>query len=96
MEIALENGADDVTETEDRFDITCSTDVYSSVVEAIEAGGITIEMKEVTRVPSSTVEVDAETAISVMKLLEKLEDHDDVQSVASNVNFTAEQLASFG
>jgi transcriptional/translational regulatory protein YebC/TACO1 len=47
-------------------------------------------------VPSTTVDVDSETALAVMKLLEKLEDHDDIQSVASNVNFTEEQLASLG
>ena len=58
--------------------------------------GIAIESKQVTRVPNLTVEVDSETAVSVMKLLEKLEDHDDVQSVATNVNFTAEQLANLG
>ena len=96
MEIALENGADDVSEVDDRFDLTCTTEFYSAVVEAIEAQGISIEVKEVARVPSSTVEVDAETAVTLMKLLEKLEDHDDVQSVASNVNFSPEQLASFG
>ena len=96
MEIALENGADDVSEVDDRFDLTCTTEFYSAVVEAIEAHGIPIEVKEVARVPSSTVEVDAETAVTLMKLLEKLEDHDDVQSVASNVNFSPEQLASFG
>jgi transcriptional/translational regulatory protein YebC/TACO1 len=76
--------------------LTCTTEFYSAVVEAIEAQGISIEVKEVARVPSSTVEVDAETAVTLMKLLEKLEDHDDVQSVASNVNFSPEQLASFG
>jgi YebC/PmpR family DNA-binding regulatory protein len=96
MEIALENGADDVSEVDDRFDLTCTTEFYSAVVEAIEAQGISIEVKEVARVPSSTVEVDTETAVTLMKLLEKLEDHDDVQSVASNVNFSPEQLASFG
>ena len=96
MEIALENGADDVSEVDDRFDLTCTTEFYSAVVEAIEAQGISIDVKEVARVPSSTVEVDAETAVTLMKLLEKLEDHDDVQSVASNVNFSPEQLASFG
>ena len=96
MEIALENGADDVSEVDDRFDLTCTTEFYSAVVEAIEAQGIPIEVKEVARVPSSTVEVDTETAVTLMKLLEKLEDHDDVQSVASNVNFSPEQLASFG
>ncbi|MCE2810116.1 MAG: YebC/PmpR family DNA-binding transcriptional regulator [Planctomycetaceae bacterium] len=66
MELALENGAEDVTESE--------------------------SSKQVTRIPKMTVEVDSDTAVSVMKLLEKLEDHDDVQSVATNVNFTEEQL----
>ena len=96
MELVLENGADDVTETEDHFEVTCAPEVYSTVVEAIESQGIAIEIKQVARIPSTTVEVDSETAISVMKLLEKLEDHDDIQSVASNVNFTDEQLASYG
>ena len=96
MEIALENGAEDVTEGEETFEISCPTDAYTGLVEVIEAQGITIESKQVTRVPNLTVEVDSETAVSVMKLLEKLEDHDDVQSVATNVNFTAEQLANLG
>jgi len=94
MELALENGADDVTEIGEYFELTCSPEAYSGLVEALDAQNILVETKSVSRVPSTTVEVDSETAISVMKLLEKLEDHDDVQSVASNVNFTDEQLAS--
>ena len=95
MELALENGADDVTESGEYFELTCAPEAYSGLAEALDAQNIAVENKEVSRVPSSTVEVDSETAVSVMKLLEKLEEHDDVQSVASNVNFTEEQLASF-
>ena len=95
MELALENGAEDVTESESGFDVTCPTDVYTELVDALEAAQIALESKQVTRIPNLTVEVDSETSVSVMKLLEKLEDHDDVQSVATNVNFTAEQLQSF-
>jgi len=95
MELALENGAEDVTESESGFDVTCPTDVYTELVDALEAAQIAVESKQVTRIPNLTVEVDSETSVSVMKLLEKLEDHDDVQSVATNVNFTAEQLQSF-
>jgi YebC/PmpR family DNA-binding regulatory protein len=95
MELALENGADDVTESGEYFELTCAPEAYSGLSEALDAQNIAVENKEVSRVPSSTVDVDSETAISVMKLLEKLEEHDDVQSVASNVNFTEEQLASF-
>ncbi len=96
MELALENGADDVTETGDVYEVTCTPDVYTAVVDAIELQSIEIEVKEVSRVPSNSVEVDSETAIAVMKLLEQLEDHDDIQSVASNVSFSEEQLASLG
>jgi len=92
MELALENGADDVTESESGFEVTCQTDVYTELVDALESAQIALESKQVTRVPNLTVEVDSNTAVSVMKLLDKLEDHDDVQSVATNVNFTAEQL----
>jgi YebC/PmpR family DNA-binding regulatory protein len=95
MELALENGAEDVTESESGFDVTCPTDVYTELVDALESAQIAVESKQVTRIPNLTVEVDSETSVSVMKLLEKLEDHDDVQSVATNVNFTAEQLQSF-
>ncbi len=95
MELALENGADDVTESGEYFELTCAPEAYSGLAEALDAQNIAVENKEVSRVPSSTVDVDSETAVSVMKLLEKLEEHDDVQSVASNVNFTEEQLASF-
>lgn len=95
MELALENGAEDVTESGEFFELTCPPEAYTGLVEALESNEVAIETKEVSRVPSTTVEVDAETAVSVMKLLEKLEDHDDVQSVASNVSFTDEQLASF-
>ena len=94
MELALENGADDVTESETGFEVTCQTDVYTELVDALESAQIALESKQVTRVPNLTVEVDSDTAVSVMKLLDKLEDHDDVQSVATNVNFTAEHLQS--
>ena len=94
MELALENGADDVTESDSGFEVTCQTDVYTELVDALESAQIALESKQVTRVPNLTVEVDSDTAVSVMKLLDKLEDHDDVQSVATNVNFTAEQLQS--
>jgi len=92
MELALENGADDVTESESGFEVTCQTDVYTELVDALESAQIALESKQVTRVPNLTVEVDSDTAVLVMKLLDKLEDHDDVQSVATNVNFTVEQL----
>ena len=53
MEIALENGADDVTEVGELYEITCTPDVYTTVVDAIEAQSIEIELKQVTRIPAT-------------------------------------------
>jgi YebC/PmpR family DNA-binding regulatory protein len=96
MEIALDHGAEDITETGEMIEVICPTDAYSELVEVLEGKGIVLESKQVTRIPNLTVEVDSDTATTLMKLLDKLEDHDDVQSVATNVNFTAEQVAAMG
>ena len=96
MEIALDHGAEDVTEAGELIEVICPTDAYSELVEVLEGKGIALESKQVTRIPNLTVEVDSETATTLMKLLDKLEDHDDVQSVATNVSFTAEQVAAMG
>ncbi len=95
MELALENGAEDVTELDDRFEIVCPPENYLGLVDAMTTAEIATEHKELARVPSNTVNVDNETAKSVAKLLELLEDHDDVQSVSTNVDFTEEQLTEF-
>jgi len=93
MEVALENGAEDVTELDDRFEVSCAPEFYLGLAEALDASKIACEHKEIARVPSTTVEVDNEMAKSVAKLLAGLDDHDDVQSVSSNVQFTEEQMA---
>ncbi len=93
MELAMENGAEDVNESGEQIEIICSMDTYATVSDALEAAEIPIQMKEMTRIPSATVEVDTEVAKNIIRLLEQLEDHDDVQSVSSNVNFSEEQLA---
>lgn len=96
MELVLEAGADDITESGEQFEISCRPENYLAVAEALESAQIATEHKAVSRVPSSTVAVDNEIAQAVMKLLELLEDHDDVQSVSTNVQFTDEQLAAVG
>jgi len=94
IEIALENEAEDVQTLEDRIEIITSPDCLSKVTSALEQAGFAIELSQVTRIPQIQVDVDTETARTVLKLLETLEDHDDVQSVSSNLNFEAESVAS--
>ena len=85
MELALEAGADDVQHVGDNFEITCNPDVYSAVCDAIEKAGLKPELSEITRIPKDTVDLDADTGRSVLKLMEALDDHDDVQNVAAEL-----------
>jgi YebC/PmpR family DNA-binding regulatory protein len=93
VELALEAGADDVKHVGDTYEITCDPSSFQSVAEALEAKGIAPESQEITRIPSSTVDLDAETGRKVLKLMEKLDDHDDVQRVVSNFNIPEEAMA---
>ena len=93
MELALEAGADDVKSVDGKFEITCDPSSFQQVAEAIEGAGITVELKEISRIPSSTVPLDVEAARKVLNLVEKLDDHDDVQSVSANFNIPDEAMA---
>ena len=85
MEMALEAGAEDVVEEEDAFHVITSPEAFDSVHEALEAGKVSFVEAAITMVPQNSVEVtDEKTAISLLKLLESLEDHDDVQNVHAN------------
>ncbi len=92
MEIALENGAEDVEESAEQIQITCAPEHLQGIADALTSQQIEIERKDVERIPSTTVEVDGDTAMKVFRLLEQLDEHDDVQSVSSNVQFSPEQL----
>lgn len=93
MEFALEAGAEDVTETEDGFEITCQPDFYESVSNALQKAGIEPEESQISLMPKDRAMVqDAETATKIMKLLEMLDDHDDVQKVSSNVDIPDDVL----
>lgn len=94
MEIALENDALDVKSEGDKIEIYALPENLSQVADAFEQAEIPMEINEVTRVPQTTVNVDSATAQRVLNLLEALEDHDDVQSVSTNLNFSSEAVSS--
>ncbi len=94
MEIALEAGADDVKHVGTKFEVTCDPQAFGAVGDALAAAGIEPESKEITRIPTSTVDLDdPETARKVLNLMERLDNHDDVQSVSSNFNIPDEAMA---
>ena len=96
MELALEAGADDVRRVEANFEVTCDPAVFQAVGDAIRARGIEPEMSQIARLPTSTVDLDAETGRKVLKLMERLDDHDDVQNVSANFNIPHEAMAEIG
>lgn len=86
MEIALASGADDVRHEGGKFELTCDPDTFADLLTGLEAAGIEPDVKQITRIPNNTVDLDAESGRKVLKLLEALDDHDDVQSVSANFN----------
>ena len=93
MEIAMEAGAEDITSTDDGFEVTCDPDAFSDICDALDAAEIQCESKSVTRIPQNTVDLDATAARKVLRLIEALDDHDDVQSVSANFNISEEAMA---
>lgn len=88
MELALEAGAEDVKNEGEVLEVITTPAAYQRVRDAVEAAGIPIEAGEITYVPLSTVSLDAEQSQRLLKLIDLLEDNDDVQSVSHNAELT--------
>ena len=86
MEIALAAGADDVQCGDEGWQITCTPAMFGAVREALEAAKIPVESAQIEYVPLNTISVDEATIRTVEKLVEALEDHDDVQRVHTNLS----------
>jgi YebC/PmpR family DNA-binding regulatory protein len=84
MELALEAGAEDVKNEGEVFEVLTQPVQFHKVKDAIDAKQIAIEAAEVTWLPQNTVSVDGDKAATLTKLIDALEDNDDVQSVSHN------------
>lgn len=95
MEAAIEAGADDVQPQNDgSFEIYTAWEELGSVRDALEQAGFKIDEAEVTMIPSTTAELDVETAPKLMRLVDMLEDCDDVQNVYHNGDMSDEVAAT--
>jgi YebC/PmpR family DNA-binding regulatory protein len=92
MEVALEAGADDVVEDDSSFQITTAPEAFEPVRAALEKAGIATASAAVSMVPQNTLSLTGDAAERTLKLLDELEDHDDVQEVASNIDISQEEL----
>ncbi|HUL09846.1 MAG TPA: YebC/PmpR family DNA-binding transcriptional regulator [Candidatus Acidoferrum sp.] len=93
FEAALEAGADDVSSDADAHEIVCATEQFSAVRDALEAKFGAPQEARLNWRPRSTVPVGADAAESLLKLLDALEDNDDVQTVAANFEVADDVMA---
>ncbi len=98
MSIALEVGAEDMKNDprEDSFEIITSSEDLNRIKNSLEASGIPLSLAEITMLPKSYVSLDAKAADQMIRLLEALEDHEDVQDVYTNSDIPDEVMAKVG
>jgi len=94
MLAAIEGGADEVEASGDQWEIITSPSDLAAVRRAVEAAGARVDQGEVTQLPTISVPVNAETAPKVLRLVDALEDLDDVQAVFANFDIPDEVLVS--
>lgn len=91
-ELAIEAGVDDIRQQGEFYELTCEPGVFNGVRRALEAAGITPESAELSMEPATTVTVEGADAEKLLKLLEELEEHEDVQKIYGNYEVSEEQL----
>ena len=95
LDVALDAGADDVQTQEDgSIEVLTSPEYFSAVQDALNGAGFVADSAELTLVPDTHAELDAETAEKFIKLLDALEDSDDVQNVYHNAQISDDIMAS--
>lgn len=96
MEIVLGAGAEDMTQGDGKFEVTCAPADFENVKAAVEKAGITADSAQLTMIPKNTTPVSADAARAVLKLIETLEDQDDVQNVYANCEIPDEVMKEIG
>src|SRR5271157_597383 len=89
LAVAIDAGAEDVTSDGDSIEVKTSPEDFENVVKALEAKGFQHSMAEIARVADTNVTLDADKTEKALRLVEHLEDHEDVQSVATNLEIPA-------
>ena len=94
FELAIEAGADDLRDDEDTFEIITSPDAFDGVLTAMKGAGIEPQVAEVEMVPQNYIRLEGGDARQMLKLMEALEDHDDVQKVSANFDISEADMAA--
>jgi len=92
FEAALEAGADDVSDEDGQIEVTTDPSAFFDVREALEKAGFKYDSAEVTMIPQTMVKLEGKQAESMLRLMERLEDNDDVQNVYANFDISEEEM----
>jgi YebC/PmpR family DNA-binding regulatory protein len=93
MNIVLESGGEDLNDDGENWEVTTDPGSYEAVLEAVKKAGIEVVHSEVGMVPQNYIKLEGAAASQMIRLLEAIEDHDDVQNVYSNFDVDQNQLA---
>jgi YebC/PmpR family DNA-binding regulatory protein len=94
FDLVIEAGADDLRDDDDNFEIITSPDAFEAVLAAMKGAGIEPQVAEVEFVPQNHVRLEGGDARQMLKLMEALEDHDDVQKVSANFDISEADMAA--
>ncbi|MFL6211575.1 MAG: YebC/PmpR family DNA-binding transcriptional regulator [Pyrinomonadaceae bacterium] len=94
LELALEAGADDLRDDQENFEILTAPENFDTVLTAVKAAGIEPQLAEVEMVPNTYIKLTGNDARQMLKLMEALEDHDDVQKVSANFDIDEAEMAT--
>jgi len=96
MDIALEAGADDIIEDKEdkQFEVYTPQEAFHAVKEALTANGVSWQAADITMIPKNTVRLQGKEAEQTLRLMDALEDNDDVQNVYSNFDISKEVMES--
>jgi YebC/PmpR family DNA-binding regulatory protein len=95
FDIILEAGAEDMREDGSNYEIFTPPDTYEAVVEALEKSNIEIAASNLGQIPQNYVKLEGKQAQQLLRLMEELEDHDDVQNVWANFDIDEEEIAKY-
>ena len=96
MVLALDAGAEDVSGDSEAWEVLTSPEDFTAVLDAIKAAGIEPLSAEIVMRPTNSVQVKGTTAQQVLRMMDALEDHDDVSSVAANFDIPEEEMEAAG
>jgi transcriptional/translational regulatory protein YebC/TACO1 len=94
FDIAIDAGAEDIRDDEDNWEIITATENFEAVQNAIKSAGIDPQVAEIEMVPQNYINLEGQQASQMLKLMEALEDHDDVQKVSANFDMSEADMAA--